>query len=141
MAGIHRATTQVAPLSADDTTRRVAKVIPLRPSRHRKAGGMMPWQVIRQRRRQPRTVTQSSKLQDVLYEIRGPLHDHAAQLEAQGHRILKLNIGNPAPFGLDAPSEIVRDMIHALPDAQGYSDSKGILSARWRWGCSPGTSA
>ncbi|MDA4086106.1 putative aspartate aminotransferase [Mycolicibacterium hassiacum DSM 44199] len=82
--------------------------------------------------RQPRqrTFTQSSKLQDVLYEIRGPVHEHAARLEAEGHRILKLNIGNPAPFGFEAPDVIMRDMIQALPYAQGYSDSKGILSAR-----------
>ena len=77
-----------------------------------------------------RTFTQSSKLQDVLYEIRGPVHDHAARLEAEGHRILKLNIGNPAPFGFEAPDVIMRDMIQALPYAQGYSDSKGIMTAR-----------
>lgn len=77
-----------------------------------------------------RTFAQSTKLQDVLYEIRGPVHDHAARLEAEGHRILKLNIGNPAPFGFEAPDVIMRDMIQALPYAQGYSDSKGILSAR-----------
>ena len=73
---------------------------------------------------------QSTKLQDVLYEIRGPVHEHAARLEAEGHRILKLNIGNPAPFGFEAPDVIMRDMIQALPYAQGYSDSKGILPAR-----------
>lgn len=73
---------------------------------------------------------QSTKLQNVLYEIRGPVHAHAARLEAEGHRILKLNIGNPAPFGFEAPDVIVRDMIAALPYAQGYSESKGILSAR-----------
>jgi alanine-synthesizing transaminase len=77
-----------------------------------------------------RTFAQSSKLQDVLYEIRGPVHAHAARLEAEGHRILKLNIGNPAPFGFEAPDVIMRDMIQALPYAQGYSDSQGILPAR-----------
>jgi alanine-synthesizing transaminase len=77
-----------------------------------------------------RTYAQSSKLQDVLYEIRGPVHQHAARLEAEGHRILKLNIGNPAPFGFEAPDVIMRDMIQALPYAQGYSDSQGILPAR-----------
>ena len=77
-----------------------------------------------------REFMQSTKLQNVLYEIRGPIHDHAARLEAEGHRILKLNIGNPAPFGFEAPDVIMRDMIQALPYAQGYSDSKGILSAR-----------
>ena len=89
----------------------------------------MPWHGTSQHPR-PRTFAQSTKLQDVLYEIRGPVHDHAARLEAEGHRILKLNIGNPAPFGFEAPDVIMRDMIQALPDAQGYSDSKGILSAR-----------
>ncbi|UNC00410.1 pyridoxal phosphate-dependent aminotransferase [Mycolicibacterium boenickei] len=78
----------------------------------------------------PRTFAQSTKLQDVLYEIRGPVHEQASRLEAEGHRILKLNIGNPAPFGFEAPDVIMRDMIQALPYAQGYSDSKGIASAR-----------
>lgn len=77
-----------------------------------------------------RRLEQSVKLQNVLYEIRGPVHAHAARLEAEGHRILKLNIGNPAPFGFEAPDVIVRDMIAALPTAQGYSESKGIMSAR-----------
>ena len=89
----------------------------------------MPWHPTSQHPR-PRTFAQSTKLQDVLYEIRGPVHDHAARLEAEGHRILKLNIGNPAPFGFEAPDVLMRDMIQALPNAQGYSDSKGILSAR-----------
>src|SRR5512135_240684 len=78
----------------------------------------------------PRTFAQSTKLQDVLYEIRGPVHDHAARLEAEGHKILKLNIGNPAPFGFEAPEAIVADMIHHLPEAEGYSDSRGIYEAR-----------
>ncbi len=77
-----------------------------------------------------RALEQSQKLQNVLYEIRGPVHAHAARMEAEGHRILKLNIGNPAAFGFDAPDVIMRDMIAALPYAQGYSESKGILSAR-----------
>ncbi|WP_372497569.1 pyridoxal phosphate-dependent aminotransferase [Tomitella gaofuii] len=77
-----------------------------------------------------RALEQSQKLQNVLYEIRGPVHAHAARMEAEGHRILKLNIGNPATFGFDAPDVIMRDMIAALPYAQGYSESKGILSAR-----------
>ncbi|HEY5856074.1 MAG TPA: pyridoxal phosphate-dependent aminotransferase [Aldersonia sp.] len=81
-------------------------------------------------RPEPRTFEQSSKLRNVLYEIRGPVHAHAARLEAEGHRILKLNIGNPAPFGFEAPDVIMRDMIAALPYAQGYSESRGILSAR-----------
>ncbi|GAA1152686.1 pyridoxal phosphate-dependent aminotransferase [Ornithinicoccus hortensis] len=77
-----------------------------------------------------RPLRQPRKLQNVLYEIRGPVAARAAQLEMEGHRILKLNIGNPAPFGFEAPDTILQDMIAALPIAQGYSDSKGILSAR-----------
>lgn len=73
---------------------------------------------------------QSTKLQNVLYDIRGPLLQHAQQMEAEGHRILKLNIGNPAPFGFEAPDAILVDMIRHLPNAQGYSDSRGIFSAR-----------
>ncbi|GAA4642557.1 pyridoxal phosphate-dependent aminotransferase [Gordonia humi] len=77
-----------------------------------------------------RTLEQSEKLQNVCYEIRGPVHAEAARLEAEGHRILKLNIGNPALFGFEAPDVILRDMIHALPYSQGYSESAGVLSAR-----------
>lgn len=73
---------------------------------------------------------QSDKLQNVLYDIRGPLLQHAQRMEAEGHRILKLNIGNPAPFGFEAPDSILMDMIRNLPNAQGYSDSRGIYSAR-----------
>jgi alanine-synthesizing transaminase len=80
--------------------------------------------------RQLRPLGQSGKLANVLYEIRGPVAARAAQLEADGHRILKLNIGNPAPFGFDAPQTILHDMLAALPDAQGYSDSRGIYPAR-----------
>ena len=89
----------------------------------------IPWPAAGGQQRQ-RTFAQSTKLQDVLYEIRGPVHAHAARMEAEGHRILKLNIGNPAPFGFEAPDVIMRDMIQALPHAQGYSDSQGILPAR-----------
>ncbi|GAA1998088.1 pyridoxal phosphate-dependent aminotransferase [Brevibacterium samyangense] len=74
--------------------------------------------------------TQSAKLANVLYDIRGPVLDEAERMEAEGHRILKLNIGNPAPFGFEAPDSILVDMIKHLPEAQGYSDSRGILSAR-----------
>lgn len=73
---------------------------------------------------------QSDKLNHVAYDVRGPVLEHAMRLEAEGHRILRLNIGNPAPFGFDAPEDILGDMIRNLPTAQGYSDSKGILSAR-----------
>ncbi|MBA8816620.1 alanine-synthesizing transaminase [Microbacterium halimionae] len=77
-----------------------------------------------------RTLDQSSKLKDVLYEIRGQALVEADRLEAAGHNILKLNTGNPATFGFEAPFQIVRDMIEAVPGAHGYSDSRGILSAR-----------
>ncbi|MCC9146345.1 MULTISPECIES: pyridoxal phosphate-dependent aminotransferase [unclassified Arthrobacter] len=73
---------------------------------------------------------QSHKLHNVLYDIRGPLLEHAQRMEAAGHRILKLNIGNPAPFGFEAPEAILVDMMRHLPKAQGYSDSRGIFSAR-----------
>ncbi|RBP67172.1 alanine-synthesizing transaminase [Brevibacterium sanguinis] len=73
---------------------------------------------------------QSSKLANVLYDIRGPVLEEAEAMEAAGHSILKLNIGNPAPFGFEAPEAIVVDMVRQLPVAQGYSDSRGILSAR-----------
>lgn len=77
-----------------------------------------------------RPLRQSTKLENVLYDIRGPVQAHAARMEAEGHRILKLNIGNPAPFGFDAPDEILQDVIAGLPTAQGYSDSKGVMTAR-----------
>jgi alanine-synthesizing transaminase len=73
---------------------------------------------------------QSNKLHNVLYDIRGPLLEHAQRMESEGHRILKLNIGNPAPFGFEAPDAILVDIIRNLPQAQGYSDSRGIFSAR-----------
>ncbi len=72
----------------------------------------------------------SRKLSDVCYDIRGPVHERATVLEEEGHRILRLNIGNPAPFGFDAPEEILVDVIHNIPQAQGYADSKGVYSAR-----------
>lgn len=76
------------------------------------------------------TVRKSSKLQNVLYDIRGPVLDEAKRLEEEGYNILKLNTGNPAPFGLMAPDEIIHDMILNLPSTQGYCDSKGMFSAR-----------
>ena len=77
-----------------------------------------------------RHLNQSSKLANVLYEIRGPVNAEAERMAADGHRILKLNTGNPAEFGFEAPDVIMRDMISALPHAQDYSTSKGIISAR-----------
>ena len=73
---------------------------------------------------------QSRKLEDVCYDIRGPVLEEAKRLEEEGRRIIKLNIGNPAPFGFDAPEEILVDVVRNLPMAQGYSDSQGLLSAR-----------
>ena len=75
-------------------------------------------------------VLQSTKLADVCYDIRGPVLAEAQRLEREGQRILKLNIGNPAPFGFEAPEGILADVIAALPTAQGYSDSRGLVSAR-----------
>ncbi|MFZ7240665.1 pyridoxal phosphate-dependent aminotransferase [Avibacterium avium] len=72
----------------------------------------------------------SSKLEHVCYDIRGPVHKEAMRLEEDGHKILKLNIGNPAPFGFEAPDEILVDILRNLPAAQGYCDSKGLYSAR-----------
>ena len=72
----------------------------------------------------------SAKLNNVLYDVRGPIVDAAKQMEDEGQKIIKLNIGNMAPFGFDAPEEIQQDMIRNLPDSAGYSDSKGIFAAR-----------
>ncbi len=72
----------------------------------------------------------SRKLDNVCYEIRGQVLREARRMEEEGHKILKLNIGNPAPFGFDAPEEIVKDMIHNVPLSQGYSDSKGLFTGR-----------
>lgn len=73
---------------------------------------------------------QSQKLANVLYDIRGPVLEEAKRLEAKGHRILKLNIGNPQPFGFETPPEVLVEVVRNLPTSQGYSDSQGILSAR-----------
>ncbi len=75
-------------------------------------------------------IRKSTKLADVCYEIRGPVVEEARRLEEEGHRILKLHLGNPAQFGLEAPEEILRDVIHNLPASQGYCDAKGLYSAR-----------
>lgn len=77
-----------------------------------------------------KTIKKSRKLDNVCYDIRGPIMDEAARLEEEGYNIIKLNIGNPAPFGLKAPDEIIVDVIMNLNNAQGYSDSKGIFPAR-----------
>ncbi|MGD9788652.1 MAG: pyridoxal phosphate-dependent aminotransferase, partial [Sulfuricellaceae bacterium] len=75
-------------------------------------------------------VLKSAKLANVCYDIRGPVLARARQMEEDGQRIIKLNIGNPAPFGFEAPEEIIQDVIHNLPNASGYSDSKGLFAAR-----------
>ena len=77
-----------------------------------------------------REFKKSSKLDNVLYDVRGPVVDEAARLEKEGQRILKLNIGNPAPFGFRTPDEVIQDMRHQLPECEGYSDSRGLFSAR-----------
>jgi alanine-synthesizing transaminase len=77
-----------------------------------------------------KTVQKSTKLANVLYDIRGPIMDAARQMEEEGHKVIKLNIGNLAVFGFDAPEEIQQDMIRNLPNSAGYSDSKGIFAAR-----------
>jgi alanine-synthesizing transaminase len=77
-----------------------------------------------------RTFPKSSRLNDVCYDIRGAALEEAKRLESEGYRIIKLNIGNPAPFGFTAPDEIIHDMILNLPKAQGYIDSQGLFAAR-----------
>jgi len=75
-------------------------------------------------------VLKSNKLLNVCYDIRGPVMQKSKQMEDEGHRIIKLNIGNPAPFGFNAPDEIIQDVIRNLPESSGYCDSKGLFSAR-----------
>ena len=77
-----------------------------------------------------RTFNKSSKLDNVLYDVRGPVVDEAERMEDEGERVLKLNIGNPAPFGFRAPEEVIKDMRLQLIDCEGYSNSRGLFSAR-----------
>ena len=77
-----------------------------------------------------RLLKKSSKLDNVYYDIRGPVMEHARLMEEEGHRIIKLNLGNLAPFGFEVPEEIQLDVIHNLPQASGYSESKGLFAAR-----------
>ena len=77
-----------------------------------------------------REFKKSSKLNNVLYDVRGPVVDEAAKMEERGTHVLKLNIGNPAPFGFRTPDEIIYDMSHQLSDCEGYSASQGLFSAR-----------
>lgn len=78
----------------------------------------------------PEDIRKSKKLDNVLYDIRGPILDEATRMELEGHRVFKLNIGNPASFGFEAPDEVLVDMVRNLPAAQGYCDSQGLYSAR-----------
>ena len=77
-----------------------------------------------------KTIQKSAKLANVCYDIRGPIMDRARQMEDEGQKIIKLNIGNLAVFGFDAPEEIQQDMIRNLGNSAGYTDSKGIFAAR-----------
>ena len=77
-----------------------------------------------------RTFSKSSKLDNVLYDVRGPVVEEARRMEENGMNILKLNIGNPAPFGFRTPDEVIYDMRQQLPECEGYSDSRGLFSAR-----------
>ena len=77
-----------------------------------------------------KTFEKSRKLDNVCYDVRGPVVEEADRMIEQGISIMKLNIGNPAPFGFEAPTEIIHDMIANLTNAEGYSDSKGIFAAR-----------
>ncbi|MBQ9833220.1 MAG: aminotransferase class I/II-fold pyridoxal phosphate-dependent enzyme, partial [Clostridia bacterium] len=77
-----------------------------------------------------RTFSKSKKLNNVLYDVRGPVVEEAARMENDGTQVLKLNIGNPAPFGFRTPDEVIYDMRRQLTECEGYSDSKGLFSAR-----------
>ena len=77
-----------------------------------------------------KSIQKSKKLADVCYDIRGPVLEKARHMEEEGHKIIKLNIGNLAPFGFDAPDEIVQDMIRNMGNAAGYTDSKGLFAPR-----------
>ena len=77
-----------------------------------------------------RTFGKADKLENVLYDVRGPVLDEATRMEERGLQILKLNIGNPAPFGFNAPEEVIQDMRDNIVHSQGYSDSRGIFAAR-----------
>ena len=81
-----------------------------------------------------KTFEKSSKLDNVLYDVRGPVVDEAARMEEDGMEILKLNIGNPYPFGFSAPQEVILDMLSNIRTSQGYSDSNiqnRLLSDKW----------
>ncbi len=104
--------------SMTDTTTNTTDTSSTTPSTERKAPT------------QRRLFTKSHKLDNVLYDVRGPVVDEAARMEAEGINVLKLNIGNPAPFGFRTPDEVVHDLAHQLTETEGYSPSKGLFSAR-----------
>ena len=85
--------------------------------------------------RESHTLKKSHKLHNVCYDIRFPVLDRAKRLEEEGQRILKLNIGNPAPFGFEAPEEILQDVMRNLPTAQGYCDSKASTRPQGDYEC------
>ena len=93
-------------------------------SQHRAAFGQLEYKY------NVKPILKSTKLSNVCYDIRGPVMERAKQMEEEGHRIIKLNIGNLAPFGFEAPDEIQQDVILNLPNSSGYSDSKGMFAAR-----------
>ena len=117
------------PLSAADPAARAfarpAAAAPSSPLTSNGASAVQP-----QRSAPMRQFKKSSKLDNVLYDVRGPVADEAARMEDEGLRILKLNIGNPAPFGFRTPDEVITDMRQQLPECEGYSDSRGLFSAR-----------
>lgn len=99
-------------------------------SQYRQSHSPQPSQATTAPREITMNIPKSSKLKNVCYDIRGPVLKAATAMEEQGHRIIKLNIGNPAPFGFEAPQEILGDVISNLPSSIGYSESKGLFSAR-----------
>ena len=109
---------------------RAAAPYPERASARPETASAAPVSTSTKRSSTMREFKKSSKLDNVLYDVRGPVADEAARMEDEGLRILKLNIGNPAPFGFRAPDEVVHDMRHQLTDCEGYSDSRGLFSAR-----------
>lgn len=106
-----------------------SKIIPFADA-FSQSGGSRDGCVVTETKPVTRKVGKSTKLDNVCYDIRGPVLARARQMEDEGQRIIKLNIGNPAPFGFTAPDEIVRDVIVNLPDSSGYSDSRGLFAAR-----------
>ena len=117
------------PPASGASARAVARPETASPSSPSAAGAAAPDRTSK-RSNPMREFKKSSKLDNVLYDVRGPVADEAARMESEGLRILKLNIGNPAPFGFRTPDEVITDMRQQLPDCEGYSDSRGLFSAR-----------